>query len=482
MHLLKKSTVKLPKVSLILLDWNVRDSFHICHYLTKQTIPRTQFEVITVEYYSKITSAVETFQNEIDTLVLLEMDDNAYYHKHLMYNIGFLLSRGEIIVICDSDAMVKPTFIQTIIEFFQTNPNTVLHLDEFRNQRRDLYPFQYPSFEEVTGYGCLNHSNGVTTGVLEQTDRLHKRNYGACFACLKEDYIAIEGSDEHVDFIGHICGPYDLTFRLTNLGKMEHWHEREFLYHTWHPGTDGIGEYLGPHDGYNLSTTSLEAIWSKRIEPNVPNSLILKLKEGQEVSEEEILKEGISRELLQITHLPFLRSKREVKKYAKKTYRSAPLKKSPLRFKTWKKWRFISVILLQKVYAFFMGKLPIYWKMGNHLFKRAQNQFETFSRATSYHLFWWETICQLHSQKKTQYIIVNTPRDLSIFSEFIRWRSKLSLKSRHTIELLFLGNLDGQKIEELREKGQEGNLYVTQMASYDWKKSKQLKQLKISLI
>ncbi|WP_305016846.1 glycosyltransferase family A protein [Mycobacterium tuberculosis] len=58
-----------------------------------------------------------------------------------MYNAGILLAQGEICVICDSDAMVRPGFIRSIISSFEAAPDIVLHIDQFRNSRRDLYPF-----------------------------------------------------------------------------------------------------------------------------------------------------------------------------------------------------------------------------------------------------------------------------------------------------------------------------------------------------
>jgi hypothetical protein len=41
------------------------------------------------------------------TVIVLDIADQIYFYKHLMYNIG-LLPRGPIITICDSDAVVSP--------------------------------------------------------------------------------------------------------------------------------------------------------------------------------------------------------------------------------------------------------------------------------------------------------------------------------------------------------------------------------------
>jgi hypothetical protein len=135
-------------------------------------------------------------------------------------------------VICDSDAMVKPGFIRAITEAFERDPHVVLHLDQFRNNRRDFYPFNYPSFEAVEGEGCINNAGGRTAGILDHRDPIHSRNYGACMCARRSDLVGIGGADEHVDFVGHICGPYDMTFRLVNHGRRELWHPTEFMYHV----------------------------------------------------------------------------------------------------------------------------------------------------------------------------------------------------------------------------------------------------------
>ena len=274
---------------MILLDWSVRESFHLLHYLARQDVPRDTFEVLVIEYYSRVSEAVRKFEGEVDTWLLLEMPEDCYYHKHLMYNAGIVLARGEILVICDSDAMVKPGFIRAIVGEFDNLPHLVLHLDQFRNNRRDFYPFNYPSFDAVAGEGCINNAGGRTTGILDRRDPIHSRNYGACMCARRSDLIAIGGADEHVDFVGHICGPYDLTFRLVNHGRRELWHPTEFMYHTWHPGQAGVDNYLGPHDGRHVSTTSLAALGALRVRPLLENPALKKLREHPGTPVEAVL-------------------------------------------------------------------------------------------------------------------------------------------------------------------------------------------------
>ncbi len=284
MRYLKQSMRKAPRLSLILLDWSVRESFHLLHYLRRQRVDRDQFEVIFIEYYARIAEPLKQFADQLDTWVLLEMPESGIYHKHLMYNCGLALAHGEVVVLCDSDAMVMDSFVETILGHFKDRERIVLHLDQFRNIRRDLYPFDYPSIDEVLGDGCANNVDGRTSGIVDRIDPLHSRNYGACMCARRADLIEIGGADEHIDYLGHICGPYEMTFRLLNKGFKELWDETEYLYHTWHPGQAGVDNYQGPHDGRQMSGTALEALITGRIYPLVENETMRLIRNADTLS------------------------------------------------------------------------------------------------------------------------------------------------------------------------------------------------------
>jgi hypothetical protein len=305
--LFKKAPLVLPQVSIVLLDWSCRESFHTLDYLQNQTAARDQYEILWIEYHNhkaseiekKLTRELSRERPALDQWVLLEVPQDVYFHKHLMYNTGIFLSRGRVVVICDSDAMMRETFVQTIIDSFEENQNLVLHLDQVRNNEKRFYPFNYPSIEDVIGAGSINWKDGKTTGLWDMEDILHSRNYGACMAALRKDLIAIGGADEHIDYLGHICGPYDMTFRLVNLGRKELWHPTEFLYHVWHPGQAGDNNYLGPHDGKHMSTTALGARRTGRVFPLVENPAIKQLRlNGASNSDPSLLEQLISPERL----------------------------------------------------------------------------------------------------------------------------------------------------------------------------------------
>lgn len=285
-----------PKVSLVLLDWNCRESFHSLDYLAEQDVPRSDYEIVWVEYYGLRAKEIDRRMDAaaakgapppVDTWVVMDIPDALYYHKHLMYNVGIARARGDIIVICDSDAMFEPSFIRTIVESFEQDANIILHIDQIRNVRRDFYPFNYPSFEAMKGEGAINWQDGKTTGVWDSVDPLHTRNYGACMAAWRKDIVCIGGADEHLDYLGHVCGPYDLTFRLQNLGRKEIWHQTHYIYHSWHPGTDGDFNYIGPSDGRNMSTTALAALKTGRTMALKENEAIRLERTGVETDREK---------------------------------------------------------------------------------------------------------------------------------------------------------------------------------------------------
>ena len=104
-----------PRVSLILLDWSCRESFHFLDFINEQTVSRDQYEVLWIEYYGRrpkeIDNLLEKYMKSnkppcLDQWIAVNMPSTLYYHKHLMYNIGIVRAHGDIIVICDSDSIV----------------------------------------------------------------------------------------------------------------------------------------------------------------------------------------------------------------------------------------------------------------------------------------------------------------------------------------------------------------------------------------
>ncbi len=276
------------RVSIILLDWGVRESFHSIRYLNNQTVPRNDYELLWIEFYehkphdlSRLMQA--TGMAALDTWLVMGYPHTTHYHKHRMYNAGIVRARGQICVFCDSDAIFLPTFVESIIKAFERRPNSAIHLDEVRNNGKRFHPFNDPALADVLGDECVNWTGTTTTGLDDHPDMLHVANYGACMAAWHQDLIRIGGADELIDYLGYICGPYEMTFRLTNSGHEEHWLRDEYLCHVWHPNTSRCNvEYKGRDDGRGMSLAALEARRSGRSEPLKENPAVRALRDGAE--------------------------------------------------------------------------------------------------------------------------------------------------------------------------------------------------------
>jgi hypothetical protein len=233
----------------------------------------------------------------LDQWVVAGYGDDTIFNKHRLYNLGLLLSQGRYCVICDSDAIFTPNFVATLLDGFAATPRAVLHLDEIRNADPRFHPFAYPNIAEVLGKGCINWNGTASHGLDNSRDMIHEANYGACMAAARDDMIAIGGADEHIDYLGYICGPYDMTFRLANHGLAERWLPHEYLYHVWHPNESGINaDYQGPNDGRGVSLRALEARAIGRILPYVENTWVRQRRQGNCLDVHQLLRLVADRE------------------------------------------------------------------------------------------------------------------------------------------------------------------------------------------
>lgn len=279
----------MKKVSVILIDWSVRESFHAVDYLNKQTIPRQDYEIMWVEYYNRRPKPLQDYvaQGNIDKWIVL--NKTGMYFKHLMYNEGIVASAGEIIVICDSDATFSPTFIESIVTAFDEHKNEdiILYLEEVRSNNRRFYPFRYVPWKdiwktvmEMPGRINWDYTYNKPKGLITNYDIIHQRNYGACFCATRNSIIEVSGYDEYPSYYCFLCGPYELGWRLVNKGYREIWHQSEWLLHVWHPGVRPKLDIMGESDGRGVNSTALEIRKTGSVFPLVENEKIMNLRTG----------------------------------------------------------------------------------------------------------------------------------------------------------------------------------------------------------
>jgi len=291
-----------PKLSIILRDWGVRESYHAVSYLNRQTLPRRDYEIIWVEYTSWRPRAIQEFVNQgkIDKWLVLGKKDSLF--PHLMHNEGIVASEGEIIATTDSDAVFRETFVENIVRTFEEHAgeNIVLYLDQLRSQNRQLYPFPFSglTFDQILDIitklpGLDNWDSearkpsGLTSLEKVVFDIPIKLNYASCFCARRQDIIEAGGLDEDESYHCFMGGPYELGWRMVNKGFKEIWHQNEWLIHTYHPGA-GVGGAIktGSHI-WGIHTTALMARQNKRIAPLQENPKIRQLRGGTPLPKQE---------------------------------------------------------------------------------------------------------------------------------------------------------------------------------------------------
>jgi glycosyltransferase involved in cell wall biosynthesis len=269
-HKKNKNPSAKPKISIVLLDWSCRESFHALDWLLKQNVTKQEYEIIWVELYDRV---VDDAMEKADTVITC--GQTGTYHKHLGYNIGLLYARGELITICDSDAVFPPDFIESIMNSFYPGGSTIpvsKVLMHYEWRTSSLYPKDMNNIEDLKKH--------------EWADLWP--NVGACMTMTVNDVIRLGGFDEHRSYKGYICGPYDLGWRAVNAGVPEEWHDESIaLWHFSHPDPPATygqkfsiklwSEKTYPHIDHH-ALTAVEAFSTGRILPLAENSQIFKLR------------------------------------------------------------------------------------------------------------------------------------------------------------------------------------------------------------
>jgi len=269
----KNSAPTAPRLSFILLDWGCRERFTTLDWLNKQDIPRDQYELIWVELYDRV---IDEVMEKAD--VVITCNQRGTYHKHIGYNIGLLQARGDLICVCDSDAVFPADFVRSVFKSFgiegrgNAEPLVLMHY-EWRTSL--LYPDDLSDAEDLKDAERWQWWPLIV-------------NEGACVTVRREDAIRFGGFDEHPSYIGYLCGPYDLAWRLVNAGWPELWHDSSVaLWHFAHPdpiGTNGqkaslrqLMEKAHPHlHGHAL--TAVDAFSTGRFQPLQENPKIWDLR------------------------------------------------------------------------------------------------------------------------------------------------------------------------------------------------------------
>ena len=298
----KRSERAAPRLSIVLLDWSCRESLHALDWLQKQSVPRESYELLWIDLYDRVPPEALA---EADAVITL--GQRGLYHKHIGYNVGLLEARGDLVTVCDSDAVFPEDFVESILNSFE-GPEVV--------SGRALAPGSSPGAARSTfptAGRCPDAQPGASARPLRSQVLMHYEartalqypprldradelkdprwkwrelhpNAGACMTVRREDAIRFGGFDEHRSFRGYLCGPYDLGWRLVNAGLPEVWHDPSvILWHFAHPdpvGSSGVLpslrtrlETIAPHVDLH-ALTAVEHFSTGQVLPRQENSEI----------------------------------------------------------------------------------------------------------------------------------------------------------------------------------------------------------------
>jgi len=206
------------KLSVVMIDGSFREGFHILDCLSRQSLPRADYEVIWVEFFGKPAPQVAA-RVDVQEVCLNNLPETRY-HAAACFNEGIRRSRGEVIVIPDADIVVSDRFLQAVWEEHSRFDRLVVYFHRWDQRRK-------------------KRTDDVSIERLQADCELRDpTNYGGCVSVRKKWLLEINGYEQHRAFAGeyHAAG-LELCTRLQNLGLAVMWHPTERIYHPWHPGT-----------------------------------------------------------------------------------------------------------------------------------------------------------------------------------------------------------------------------------------------------
>ncbi len=213
------------KISVIMVDGNFRESFHLIDFLNNQTLPREDYEIIWVEFYGGVKDGLTNKKGA--KVITLDNPVDAEYHSSRCFNEGIRKAKGDILVIPDADIVVEPSFLESA------------YREHKHCERLVMYYYRWDEPEKLH-----NKYKSYNLEYLKSVCGLkNPANYGGCLTVRKKWLLEINGYEEDPAFSsGFHANGYDVYIRLKNLGLHVMWYPTQKIYHPWHSNTLAASE------------------------------------------------------------------------------------------------------------------------------------------------------------------------------------------------------------------------------------------------
>ncbi len=205
------------KISVVMVDGGFRERYHAVDSFCDQDLPLSEYEVIWVEFYDKVSPVLREKQQQYRNFRVVTLNRTGEYHSSFCFNRGIVESRGELLVIPDADVLVERNFLRDVAEEHRQCEDLAMYIYRYNEMKED-------------------HREDIDMNRLRAVCRLTgPTNFGGCLTVRKRWLLQINGYEQHPVFgSGFHANGADVAGRFRVLGLKIKWHPQLKLYHPYH--------------------------------------------------------------------------------------------------------------------------------------------------------------------------------------------------------------------------------------------------------
>jgi len=229
--------VSLVDLSVIIVNYNTCELTVQALHSVYRSDTSFAFEVILVDNHSS-DGSVDTIRKQFPELTLIANDDNVGFAK--ANNQGIRLARGRYVLLLNSDTVIKPNTLETMLRFMDANPGVgssgckiVLPDGSLDKACKRGFPTPLASFYYAFGFSRLfpkvPHFNQYQLGYLDENEQYPVDCLVGAFMLVRKEAIdQVGGLDESFFMYGE---DVDWCYRIKQAGWGIHYYPYTTIVH-----------------------------------------------------------------------------------------------------------------------------------------------------------------------------------------------------------------------------------------------------------
>lgn len=230
------------KVSVIIVNYNVRYFLELCLYSVQKALEGIDGEIIVVDNVSKDTSC-QMIKELFPEVILIENTENVGFSK--ANNQGVAIAKGEYVLILNPDTVVGEHLFDEILPFADEQEDLgalgVRLIDgtgSFLPESKRGLPRPKTSFERMIG---VNRSGYYSTYLTREGIGKIEVLVGAFMLIKRQRYVEVGGFDEDYFMYGE---DIDLSYKFTQAGYTNYYYGKSVVIHYKGESTRKDVKYL----------------------------------------------------------------------------------------------------------------------------------------------------------------------------------------------------------------------------------------------